>query len=58
VGEKIKMWIASRVPEPNYEFIDALLQRIGSKDYDTYAFFKYNNGRYISDNYWCEKIEP
>jgi hypothetical protein len=57
LSQKIKMWIASRVPEPEYEFIDTLLQRIGAREYDPYAFFKYNHGKYISDNYWCEKVE-
>ena len=45
-----------RAPEPNYEWIDRLLDQVGIKEYDPYAFFKYNKGRFITDDFYVEPI--
>ena len=50
-GENVKHWVTSRAPEPNYEWIDLLLDRLGISKYDAYAFFKYNGGRFNTDRY-------
>jgi hypothetical protein len=55
-NELVKMWVLERAPEPNYEWIDALIQKIGCTHYDPYAFFKYNEGRFITDRFYAEKI--
>jgi hypothetical protein len=46
----------ARAPEPHYEFIDALVEKIGSKKYNAYEFFKYNNGRFITDDFYVEAV--
>lgn len=56
LSEKIKLWITERAPESNYTFIDALIERAGLTEYDAYGFFKYNNGRFITDDFYVEPI--
>jgi hypothetical protein len=55
-SEQIKMWVMGRAPESHYEFIDALVEKIGSKQYHAYDFFKYNSGRFITDDFYVEKL--
>jgi len=55
-SEKIKMWVLSRSPEQEYEFIDALIEKAGLEAYDPYGFFKYNNGKFIPDRFYVELI--
>jgi len=57
INERIKLWILERAPEPNYEFIDALIEKAGLVEYDAYGFFKYNNGQFITDKYYVELQE-
>jgi hypothetical protein len=54
--EVLKIWILNRAPEPDYEFIDCLVEKAWLKEYDAYGFFKYNNGRYISDRFYFEQL--
>ena len=54
--ERIKLWITERAPEPNYAFIDTLVEKTGLKEYDAYGFFKYNHGRFITDKFYVEAI--
>jgi len=54
IGDRIKLWVLERAPETNYEFIDALIEKAGLSEYDAYGFFKYNNGRFITDRFYVE----
>ena len=53
--ESIKMWVMGRAPEPHYEFIDALVDKAGLDKYDAYGFFKFNQGRFITDRFYTHK---
>jgi hypothetical protein len=55
--EVLKIWVLNRAPDTNYEFIDYLIEKAGLKEYDAYGFFKYNNGRYISDRFYFEPLQ-
>jgi hypothetical protein len=57
MSEKIKEWVLERAPEPNYEFIDALMDRAGMTEYDPYLFFKYNQGQFLNDDFRVEPLE-
>jgi hypothetical protein len=52
LGEIVRDWIINRAPEPNYVFIDALMERVGIEEYDPLAFVAYNGGRFNTDNYY------
>jgi hypothetical protein len=54
--DDIKEWVLERAPERNYEWIDQLLEKLGLSEYDPYAFFKYNGGRFITDDFYVESI--
>ena len=54
--ENIKMWVMDRVPEPQYKFIDTLIEKAGLKEYDVYSFFKYNKGAFNHDRFYVEEI--
>jgi len=56
LSEKIKIWVLSRSPDQDYEFIDALIEKAGLTEYDPYGFFKYNDGRFIPDRFYVEPI--
>jgi len=56
LNERIKLWVSERCPEEDYEFIDALIQKAGLKSYDSYGFFKFNQGRFITDSFYVEPI--
>ena len=51
-GDAVRDWIMERAPEPTYEFIDALMYRIGIAEYDPLAFVAYNGGRFNKDDYY------
>jgi hypothetical protein len=55
--EVLKIWVLNRAPEPDYEFIECLVEKAGLKEYDAYGFFKYNKGRYISDRFYFEALD-
>jgi hypothetical protein len=55
-SDKIKMWVLERAPDPNNEFIDALIKKIGETKYNAYSFFKYNNGVFITDKFYVEPV--
>ena len=57
-GDAVHMWIAERAPDPDYEFIDALLERVGIKEYDPLAFVAHNRGCFITDNYYLDGFLP
>ena len=50
-SNNVKQWVLARAPEPNYEWIDLLLERLQLDEYDPYEFFKYNRGRFNTDRY-------
>jgi hypothetical protein len=52
MGERVKMWVLDRAPDVDYEFIDALIEKVGLKTYDAYGFFKYNGGKFIRDRFY------
>ena len=54
-GEAVRDWIIGRAPEPNYEFIDALMEKVGISKYDPLAFVEYNGGRFNKDSYYLIK---
>jgi len=56
MNENIKMWVMDRAPEPQYAFIDTLIEKAGLKEYDAYGFFKYNKGVFIYDKFYVEEI--
>ena len=56
VDEQIKLWVTERAPEPNYTFIDALIEKAGLSEYDAYGFFKYNSGKFITDKFYVRKL--
>ena len=56
LSDRIKLWVLERSPERDYEFIDALIRAAGLDAYDSYGFFKYNNGRFITDNFYVVPI--
>ena len=51
-GDVVRDWIINRAPEPNYEFIDALMERVGITEYDPLAFVAYNGGRFNTDEFY------
>ena len=51
-SDMVKMWVMGRAPEPNAEFIDALIEKIGETKYNAYSFFKYNKGAFITDKFY------
>ena len=51
-GDIVREWVSGRAPEPNYEFIDALMERVGIKEYDPLAFVAYNGGRFNTDKFY------
>ena len=51
-GNAVRDWITNRAPEPNYMFIDALLEKVGIKEYDPLAFVAYNGGRFNTDKFY------
>ena len=55
-SDKIKLWVLERAPDPNNEFIDALIKKIGETSYNAYSFFKYNNGAFITDKFYVEPV--
>ena len=57
ISDGLKVWIADRVPEPGYAFIDALIEKAGLKQYDAYGFFKYNKGKFMNDGFYIEEIK-
>ena len=56
-GDIVREWIIGRAPEPHYEFIDALMERVGITEYDPLAFVSYNGGRFNTDNYYLVSSE-
>ena len=56
-GEIVQIWLTTRAPEPNYAFIDALMERVGITKYDPWAFIEYNGGKFNTDNYYLEKMQ-
>ena len=54
--EQIKMWVMGRAPDPNNEFIDTMIRKIGETKYDAYSFFKYNKGVFITDKFYVELL--
>ena len=55
-GSIVRDWIVERAPEPTYEFIDALMVRVGISKYDPLAFVMYNGGKFNKDTYYLESI--
>ena len=53
-SDSIRMWVMNRSPEPHYEFIDQAIKKAGLTEYDAYGFFKYNNGAFITDDFYVE----
>ena len=53
IEESIKMWVMERAPEPHNEFIDALVEKAGLDKYDAYGFFKFNQGKFITDKFYA-----
>jgi len=51
-GNAVRDWIVNRAPESNYRFIDALMERVGIKEYDPLAFVAYNGGRFNTDDFY------
>jgi hypothetical protein len=51
-GDVVRDWIVGRAPEPTYEFIDALMDKVGISKYDPLAFVQYNSGRFNKDTYY------
>jgi len=56
MNENIKMWVLERAPEPQYLFIDALIEKAGLQKYDAYGFFRYNKGAFIQDKFYVEEV--
>ena len=52
IGDVVRDWLITRAPEPNYTFIDALMERAGITEYDPLAFVMYNSGRFNTDRYY------
>lgn len=50
-SERVKLWITERAPEPNYTFIDALIEKAGLKEYDPFGFFEFNKGAFNTDDF-------
>ena len=51
-GDVVRNFIVGCAPEPNYAFIDALMERVGITVYDPLAFVAYNGGRFNTDKYY------
>lgn len=56
-SDDIKDWVMTRAPEPHNDAILALIETAKLEEYDAYGFFKFNEGQFIQDNFWCKQIE-
>ena len=54
-SDSVKHWILERSSAPNYECTDLAIDRVEIPEYGLYSFFCYNNGRFITDDYWVKK---
>jgi len=55
-SERIKMWVMERAPDRDNEFIDVLIEKIGETEYNSYSFFKHNNGAFNYDKFYVTSV--